>query len=112
MQHDTKYYYEIGDGDSSRRFWFQTPPEVDPDASYTFGIIGEFIFYVNSIVSDTILERSQAVGHIVIPFLVSIELLVAFKALTDSFIIALDSASSWILLHVSKTDLLILLTFE
>lgn len=40
FQYDTKYYYEIGDGDSSRRFWFQTPLPIDPDAPQKFGIIG------------------------------------------------------------------------
>ncbi|KAF2287245.1 hypothetical protein GH714_039435 [Hevea brasiliensis] len=30
---------EIGEGDSSREFWFRTPPKIDPDAPYTFGII-------------------------------------------------------------------------
>ncbi|KAL6586086.1 hypothetical protein OROMI_002730 [Orobanche minor] len=39
LQYDSKYYYEIGDGDSSRKFWFQTPPKINPDASYKFGII-------------------------------------------------------------------------
>ncbi|XP_059277766.1 bifunctional purple acid phosphatase 26-like [Lycium ferocissimum] len=46
LQYDTKYYYEIGNGDSARKFFFETPPKVDPDASYKFGIIGKlFIFY-------------------------------------------------------------------
>ncbi|KAJ0488170.1 putative Acid phosphatase [Helianthus annuus] len=43
LEYDTKYFYEIGEGDSARSFWFQTPPKVDPDASYKFGIIGELI---------------------------------------------------------------------
>lgn len=41
FQYDTKYYYEIGNGDSARQFWFQTPPKIDPDAPYKFGIIGD-----------------------------------------------------------------------
>lgn len=40
LQYNTKYYYKIGTGDSAREFWFQTPPAIDTDASYTFGIIG------------------------------------------------------------------------
>jgi hypothetical protein len=40
FQHNTKYYYRIGSGDSSREFWFETPPKVDADAPYKFGIIG------------------------------------------------------------------------
>ncbi|KAJ4845053.1 Bifunctional purple acid phosphatase 26 [Turnera subulata] len=41
LQYDTKYYYKIGTGDSSREFWFQTPPAISPDAPYKFGIIGD-----------------------------------------------------------------------
>lgn len=42
MQYNTKYIYELGKGDAQRRFFFTTPPEVGPDAPYTFGVIGEF----------------------------------------------------------------------
>ncbi|XP_016509637.1 bifunctional purple acid phosphatase 26 [Nicotiana tabacum] len=49
LQYDTKYYYEIGKGDSARKFWFETPPEVDPDASYKFGIIGDLGQTYNSL---------------------------------------------------------------
>ncbi|KAK4727780.1 hypothetical protein R3W88_032697 [Solanum pinnatisectum] len=49
LQYDTKYYYEIGNGDSARNFWFETPPKVDPDASYTFGIIGDLGQTYNSL---------------------------------------------------------------
>lgn len=41
LQYDTKYYYEVGIGQSVRKFWFVTPPEVGPDVPYTFGLIGE-----------------------------------------------------------------------
>ncbi|KAG0499172.1 hypothetical protein HPP92_003863 [Vanilla planifolia] len=40
LEHNTKYYYKIGTGEFAREFSFKTPPEVDADASYTFGIIG------------------------------------------------------------------------
>ncbi|PIA42298.1 hypothetical protein AQUCO_02000032v1 [Aquilegia coerulea] len=40
---------EIGTGDSAREFWFQTPPKIDPDASYTFGIIGDMGQTYNSL---------------------------------------------------------------
>lgn len=40
LQFDTKYYYEVGIGSTTRQFWFVTPPEVGPDAAYTFGLIG------------------------------------------------------------------------
>ncbi|KAK1269024.1 Phosphoenolpyruvate phosphatase [Acorus gramineus] len=48
LEDDTKYYYKIGTGDS-REFWFETPPEIDPDAPYTFGIIGDLGQTYNSL---------------------------------------------------------------
>ncbi|EOY14890.1 Purple acid phosphatase 10 isoform 2 [Theobroma cacao] len=39
LESDTKYYYEVGIGNTSREFWFRTPPEVGPDVPYTFGLI-------------------------------------------------------------------------
>ncbi|KAL7093443.1 hypothetical protein ACP275_11G041300 [Erythranthe tilingii] len=59
LQYDTKYYYEIGNGDSSRKFWFQTPPKIDPDASYKFGIIGDLGQTYNSL---STLEHSMQTG--------------------------------------------------
>lgn len=41
LEYDTKYYYEIGNGNTTRTFWFTTPPPVGPDAPYTFGVIGD-----------------------------------------------------------------------
>ncbi|KAF8410532.1 hypothetical protein HHK36_003063 [Tetracentron sinense] len=38
---DTKYYYEVGIGNTTRQFWFTTPPRVGPDVPYTFGLIGD-----------------------------------------------------------------------
>ncbi|XP_020109442.1 phosphoenolpyruvate phosphatase isoform X1 [Ananas comosus] len=49
LEYDTKYYYKIGTGDSAREFWFQTPPAVDPDAPYAFGIIGDLGQTYNSL---------------------------------------------------------------
>lgn len=40
IQYDKSYFYKIGSGDSSRKFWFHTPPMIHPDSSYKFGIIG------------------------------------------------------------------------
>ncbi|KAL8502702.1 hypothetical protein ACS0TY_021717 [Phlomoides rotata] len=59
LQHDTKYYYEIGNGDSSRKFWFQTPPEIGPDSSYKFGIIGDLGQTYNSL---STLKHSMQTG--------------------------------------------------
>ncbi|KAM1482317.1 hypothetical protein ACFX1Q_034441 [Malus domestica] len=41
LMFNTKYYYVIGIGHTERQFWFITPPEVGPDTSYTFGLIGD-----------------------------------------------------------------------
>eukprot|EP01018_Ginkgo_biloba_P017343 Gb_10857 [translate_table: standard] len=41
LEYNKKYYYKIGNGDSAREFYFFTPPKIDPNATYTFGIIGE-----------------------------------------------------------------------
>ncbi|KAJ0024511.1 hypothetical protein Pint_09041 [Pistacia integerrima] len=41
LEFDTKYYYGVGIGNTTRQFWFITPPESGPDVPYTFGIIGD-----------------------------------------------------------------------
>ncbi|CAL1355753.1 unnamed protein product [Linum trigynum] len=42
LEFDTKYYYEVGIGsNSTRQFWFTTPPKPGPDVPYTFGLIGD-----------------------------------------------------------------------
>lgn len=41
LKFSTKYYYKVGIGNTTRRFWFTTPPEVGPDVPYTFGLIGD-----------------------------------------------------------------------
>ncbi|XP_028767888.1 purple acid phosphatase-like [Neltuma alba] len=41
LEYSAKYYYEVGIGNTTRQFWFRTPPEVGPDVPYTFGLIGD-----------------------------------------------------------------------
>ncbi|XP_024016469.1 purple acid phosphatase 5 isoform X2 [Eutrema salsugineum] len=41
LEYDTKYFYELGTGRSTRQFSFTTPPKVGPDVPYTFGIMGD-----------------------------------------------------------------------
>ncbi|XP_065848149.1 purple acid phosphatase 2-like [Euphorbia lathyris] len=41
LEFDTKYYYEVGSGNTTRKFWFRTPPRPGPDVPYTFGLIGD-----------------------------------------------------------------------
>ncbi|KAG8656838.1 bifunctional purple acid phosphatase 26 [Manihot esculenta] len=64
LEYDTKYYYKIGEGDSSREFWFQTPPKIDPDAPYTFGIIGDLGQTYNSL--STLEHYMQSGGQTVL----------------------------------------------
>ncbi|XP_057538559.1 bifunctional purple acid phosphatase 26-like isoform X1 [Amaranthus tricolor] len=49
LEYDKKYYYKIGSDDSARKFWFQTPPKIDPNSSYKFGIIGDLGQTYNSL---------------------------------------------------------------
>lgn len=58
LEYNTKYYYKIGTGDSAREFWFQTPPAIDADASYTFGIIGDLGQTFNSLSTLQHYEKS------------------------------------------------------
>ncbi|XP_057509902.1 bifunctional purple acid phosphatase 26-like [Actinidia eriantha] len=64
LEYDTKYFYKIGDGDSAREFWFQTPPKIDPDAPYKFGIIGDLGQTYNSL--STVEHYLQSGGQTVL----------------------------------------------
>ncbi|XP_059314230.1 purple acid phosphatase 2-like [Lycium ferocissimum] len=41
LKYNTKYYYMVGIGHTTRTFYFVTPPPVGPDVPYTFGLIGD-----------------------------------------------------------------------
>ncbi|KAE7997684.1 hypothetical protein FH972_002294 [Carpinus fangiana] len=64
LKYNTKYYYKIGSSDSSREFWFQTPPKIDPDAPYKFGIIGDLGQTYNSL--STLEHYMQSGGQTVL----------------------------------------------
>lgn len=64
LENGVKYYYKVGSGDSAREFWFQTPPKLDPDASYTFGIIGDLGQTYNSL--STLEHYMQSGGQTVL----------------------------------------------
>ncbi|KAJ3708086.1 hypothetical protein LUZ61_011791 [Rhynchospora tenuis] len=64
LEYNTKYYYKIGAGDSAREFWFQTPPDIDPDAPYKFGIIGDLGQTYNSL--STLQHYMQTGGQTVL----------------------------------------------
>lgn len=64
LEYNTKYYYRIGTGATAREFWFQTPPEIDPDAPYIFGIIGDLGQTFNSL--STLEHYMQTGGQTVL----------------------------------------------
>ncbi|KAJ8500082.1 hypothetical protein OPV22_010634 [Ensete ventricosum] len=64
LKYNTKYYYKIGTGASAREFWFQTPPEIDPDVPYVFGIIGDLGQTFNSL--STLEHYMQTGGQTVL----------------------------------------------
>ncbi|KAH9326893.1 hypothetical protein KI387_007071, partial [Taxus chinensis] len=41
LKYDTRYFYKIGLGNTTREFSFSTPPRLGPDVPYTSGIIGD-----------------------------------------------------------------------
>ncbi|GFP85911.1 purple acid phosphatase 2 [Phtheirospermum japonicum] len=65
-QYDTKYYYEVGTGNTTRTFWFTTPPEVGPDVPYTFGLIGDLGQTYDSNCTLTHYERNPIKGQAVL----------------------------------------------
>ncbi|CAL0309022.1 unnamed protein product [Lupinus luteus] len=42
LQFNTTYFYVVGIGNTTRQFWFITPPEVGINVPYTFGIIDNY----------------------------------------------------------------------
>ncbi|XP_031127283.1 purple acid phosphatase 2-like [Ipomoea triloba] len=66
LQYNTKYYYEVGIGNTSRTFWFITPPEVGPDVPYTFGLIGDLGQSFDSNRTLTHYERNPRKGQTVL----------------------------------------------
>ncbi|KAE9586737.1 hypothetical protein Lal_00004477 [Lupinus albus] len=66
LEFDTKYYYEVGIGNTTRQFWFKTPPPVGPDVPYTFGIIGDLGQTYNSNRTLTHYELSRAKGQTIL----------------------------------------------
>ncbi|KAL0334693.1 UNVERIFIED_CONTAM: Purple acid phosphatase 2 [Sesamum radiatum] len=66
LEYDTKYYYEVGIGHTTRTFWFTTPPAVGPDVPYTFGLIGDLGQSYDSNRTLTHYERNPAKGQTVL----------------------------------------------
>lgn len=62
LKHDTKYFYMVGIGHTTRTFWFVTPPEVGPDVPYTFGLIGDLGQSYDSNITLTHYEMNPAKG--------------------------------------------------
>ncbi|GAB2267696.1 prolyl aminopeptidase [Dionaea muscipula] len=66
LEFDTKYYYEIGIGNTTRQFWFTTPPKSGPDVPYTFGLIGDLGQTYDSNRTLTHYELNPAKGQTVL----------------------------------------------
>ncbi|XP_031127284.1 purple acid phosphatase 2 [Ipomoea triloba] len=66
LEYNTKYYYEVGIGNTTRTFWFMTPPEVGPDVPYTFGLIGDLGQSFDSNRTLTHYERNPIKGQTVL----------------------------------------------
>ncbi|KAL3514699.1 hypothetical protein ACH5RR_027416 [Cinchona calisaya] len=66
LEYDTKYYYEVGIGNTTRQFWFITPPKVGPDVPYTFGLIGDLGQTYDSNTTVTHYQMSPAKGQTVL----------------------------------------------
>ncbi|KAK8562979.1 hypothetical protein V6N12_011041 [Hibiscus sabdariffa] len=66
LEYDTKYHYVVGDRNSSREFWFTTPPELGPDVPYTFGIMGDLGQTYDSNITLTHYEKNPKNGRAVL----------------------------------------------
>ncbi|KMT00389.1 hypothetical protein BVRB_9g216940 [Beta vulgaris subsp. vulgaris] len=66
LEYDTKYYYEVGVGQTPRTFWFKTPPKVGPDVRYTFGLIGDLGQSYDSNATLTHYEQNPIKGQTVL----------------------------------------------
>ncbi|KAJ7967273.1 Purple acid phosphatase [Quillaja saponaria] len=66
LKFNTKYYYEVGTGQTTRQFWFKTPPEVGPDVPYIFGVIGDIGQTFDSNITLTHYENNPKKGEAVL----------------------------------------------
>ncbi|QCD88985.1 purple acid phosphatase-like [Vigna unguiculata] len=66
LEYNTKYYYEVGLGNTTRQFWFVTPPEIGPDVPYTFGLIGDLGQSLDSNLTLSHYESSPKKGQTVL----------------------------------------------
>ncbi|KAF7817607.1 purple acid phosphatase 2-like [Senna tora] len=66
LKFDTKYYYEVGIGNTTRQLWFKTPPPPGPDVPYTFGLIGDLGQTYDSNTTLTHYEESPTKGDAIL----------------------------------------------
>ncbi|CAN4107495.1 unnamed protein product [Withania somnifera] len=66
LKYNTKYYYTVGIGHTTRTFWFVTPPPVGPDVPYTFGLIGDLGQTYDSNMTLTHYEMNPTKGQTVL----------------------------------------------
>eukprot|EP01018_Ginkgo_biloba_P021010 Gb_12364 [translate_table: standard] len=66
LKFNTKYFYKIGIGNTTRAFWFSTPPRIGPDVPYTFGVIGDLgqTFDSNKTFQHYLKTKGQAVLYV------------------------------------------------
>ncbi|XP_030506824.1 purple acid phosphatase 2 [Cannabis sativa] len=65
LEFDTNFY-QVGIGNTTRKFWFITFPGLGPDVPYTFGIIGDIGRSHDSNRTLTHYELNPAKGQIVL----------------------------------------------
>ncbi|KAM3376970.1 purple acid phosphatase 2-like [Capsicum galapagoense] len=66
LEYNTKYYYMVGIGHTTRTFWFVTPPPVGPNVPYTFGLIGDLGQTYDSNMTLTHYEMNPTKGQTVL----------------------------------------------
>ncbi|KAJ9186516.1 hypothetical protein P3X46_002080 [Hevea brasiliensis] len=66
LEFDTRYNYVVGIGNTTRKFWFETPPKSGPDVPYTFGLIGDLGQTYDSNRTLTSYESNPAKGKTVL----------------------------------------------
>lgn len=66
LEYDTKYFYQVGVGQTPRTFWFKTPPKAGLNVGYTFGLIGDLGQSYDSNATLTHYEQNPIRGQTVL----------------------------------------------
>ncbi|KAJ4959138.1 hypothetical protein NE237_026249 [Protea cynaroides] len=65
LNYNTKYYYEVGVENTTRQFYFTTPP-IGPDVPCAFGLIGDLGQTYNSNTTPTHYQNDPFIGQTVL----------------------------------------------